>query len=116
MSAVLAHEIRNPLTSLKGHAQLLAERLDDSNGQRRRADRIVAEAQRLESLTSDLLDFARSGPIDLQPARPVELLESSVHDVDPDGFNIETRGAPASWRRARRHDHARRTPRLMLPL
>src|SRR5262249_28303649 len=33
MSAVLAHEIRNPLAALKGHAQLLLERLDGAGGQ-----------------------------------------------------------------------------------
>src|SRR5690606_18860686 len=67
MSAVLAHEIRNPLASLKGNAQLLAERPGDGTPDRRRADRVVAEAARLEALTTDLLDFARSGPLDVQP-------------------------------------------------
>src|SRR5207244_6874897 len=59
MSAVLAHEIRNPLASLKGHAQLLAEQVGDTSA-RRSADRVVQEAVRLENLTRQLLSFART--------------------------------------------------------
>ena len=66
-SAVLAHEIRNPLASLKGHAQLLAERMPDDAPEGGRVKRIVTEAQRLEDLTTDLLDFVRTGPLDLAP-------------------------------------------------
>jgi two-component system, NtrC family, sensor histidine kinase HydH len=97
MSAVLAHEIRNPLASLKGNAQLLAERLAEDSSDRRKADRIVQEAQRLEALTSDLLDFARSGPIEMQPADPAAVLEASVQEVDPEAFEVSVTGAPASW-------------------
>lgn len=81
MSAVMAHEIRNPLASLKGHAQLLVERLGPDSPEHRRATRVVDEATRLESLTSDLLDFARSGPIDVQPVDPVALTRSAVREV-----------------------------------
>ena len=63
MSAVLAHEIRNPLASLKGHAQLLLERLGDAGAPREKAERVVAEAQRLERLTEDLLSFVRSSQV-----------------------------------------------------
>jgi two-component system sensor histidine kinase HydH len=97
MSAVLAHEIRNPLASLKGNAQLLAERLPGDGAERRKADRIVTEAQRLEALTADLLDFSRSGPIDVQPANPVAVLEASVQDVDPDGITVDTTRSPDAW-------------------
>ena len=97
MSAVLAHEIRNPLASLKGNAQLLAERLPADGTDRRRADRIVTEAQRLEALTADLLDFSRSGPIDVQPANPTAVLVASVQDVDADGFTVQTTAAPDAW-------------------
>jgi two-component system sensor histidine kinase HydH len=97
MSAVLAHEIRNPLASLKGNAQLLAEKMPADGPERRRADRVVAEAERLESLTSDLLDFARTGPIDIRASDPVALLRASVDDVAPDSFSLETAGAPNSW-------------------
>lgn len=97
MSAVLAHEIRNPLASLKGNAQLLAERLPEDGSDRRKADRIVTEAQRLEALTADLLDFSRSGPIDVQPASPADLLEASVQDVGAEGFTVRTGAAPDAW-------------------
>lgn len=97
MSAVLAHEIRNPLASLKGNAQLLAERMPLEGADRRRADRVVAEAERLEALTSDLLDFARTGPIDIRSANPALLLRSSVDDVGADAFNLFTAGAPGAW-------------------
>lgn len=98
MAGVMAHEIRNPLASLKGHAQLLAERLRGGNdAERRKADRVVQEAERLEALTTDLLDFVRSGPIDMQPSDPAALVAACVEEVDADAFTLDTTGAPASW-------------------
>lgn len=98
MSAVLAHEIRNPLASLKGHAQLLAERLGEASPERRKAERVVHEAERLEALTSDLLDFARSGPIDVRAADPVALLRTSVEEVGAEAFDVHVDDAPRAWR------------------
>ncbi|MFO7262262.1 MAG: ATP-binding protein [bacterium] len=97
MSAVLAHEIRNPLASLKGNAQLLAERLEPGTSDRRRADRVVAEAARLEALTTDLLDFARSGPLDVRPVDPAELVRAAADEVGAGAIGIDTRDAPERW-------------------
>jgi two-component system sensor histidine kinase HydH len=97
MSAVLAHEIRNPLASLKGHAQLLTERLAEGSADRRKADRIVDEAKRLEVLTSDLLDFARSGPMDMRWEDPAEILRAAVDDVGAGAIAIESAAAPTTW-------------------
>ena len=45
MSAVLAHEIKNPLASLKGNAQLLASMLPEGEKPRAKAERVVDEAR-----------------------------------------------------------------------
>jgi len=97
MSAVLAHEIRNPLASLKGHAQLLLERLPKDSFEGRKADRVVEEAKRLEVLTSDLLDFARSGPMDLRPVDPVGLLRAAAADFPQTMIAIDGKQAPDRW-------------------
>jgi two-component system sensor histidine kinase HydH len=97
MSAVLAHEIRNPLASLKGNAQLLAERLPEDSRDRGRAERVVSEATRLEALTSDLLNFARSGPLELAEVDPVQLVRTAVDDVEPGIFEVDAGGSPARW-------------------
>ena len=97
MSAVLAHEIRNPLASLKGHAQLLAERLSSDTAEKRKADRVVDEAERLEALTNELLDFARSGPMDLQRVDPAAIVRSIVRDFPEGAVSVDTAGAPLSW-------------------
>ena len=60
MSAVLAHEFRNPLAALKGHAQLLVERLAGAGPEREKAERLVRESRRLELLVDDLLGFVRA--------------------------------------------------------
>lgn len=96
MSAVLAHEIRNPLASLKGNAQLLAERLNGDGAEARRARRVVAEATRLEALTTDLLDFARSGPLDLRPTDPVAMVREAAEEVGA-VVAIEAVDPPATW-------------------
>ncbi len=97
MSAVLAHEIRNPVTSLKGHAQLLAERLPAAGRERAKAERIVAEAKRLEALSADLLDFCRTGPLDRRPVDPAELLRDAAAAAGDRRLEISAGGAPASW-------------------
>jgi len=97
MSAVLAHEIRNPLASLKGSAQLLAERLPEEGPDRRKADRIVHEAKRLETLIGELLDFARTGPIQRVATDPARLLRDCAGDVDAGEVAVDVSAAPASW-------------------
>jgi len=63
MSAVLAHEIRNPLSSIKGFAQYHLETQKDNN-LKEDMKIIVKEAQRLENLTNNLLAYAR--PLKIQ--------------------------------------------------
>ncbi|MEM9490326.1 MAG: HAMP domain-containing sensor histidine kinase, partial [Myxococcota bacterium] len=85
MSAVLAHELRNPLTSLKGNAQILARLVPRGEPARakatQKAERVVAEAIRLETLTNDLLEFARSGAIQRSVSYRAALLRQAVADV-----------------------------------
>ena len=97
MAAVLAHEIRNPLTSMKGHAQLLAESLPPESRERAKADRVVGEAVRLERLTSDLLGFVRSGEIEPRAVSPAEVLRSAAGEVDGERVELDLSGAPESW-------------------
>jgi len=102
MSAVLAHEIRNPLASLKGHAQLLVESLqglpDSPAGARDRAkaERVVDEAVRLERLTNDLLEFARTGRIERAPCDPRAVLTAAAARA-PERVTIVADAAPATW-------------------
>jgi two-component system sensor histidine kinase HydH len=96
MSAVLAHEIKNPLASLKGNAQLLARMLPGGDKPRAKADRVVDEAMRLEQLTNDLLQFVRTGTIQRTPVDPAALVRDAASSVAGDVM-VDATGAPATW-------------------
>ncbi|MCK7593433.1 two-component system sensor histidine kinase NtrB [Pseudomarimonas salicorniae] len=66
----LAHEVKNPLAGLKGAAQLLRRRLQDTDSERY-LDVIVAETERLSALVQRLLE----------PAPPSPLAATNVHTV-----------------------------------
>lgn len=97
MSAVLAHEIRNPLASLKGHAQLLAEQVGEGSPHQKKVARIVTEAKRLEELTRSLLDLVRSSSITREATDPVALLRNAAAAVDAQNVVLDTASAPSSW-------------------
>jgi two-component system sensor histidine kinase HydH len=97
MSAVLGHELRNPLASLKGHAQLVLERIDPEARGYKNAERVVREAERLEMLTRQILDFARTGSIDRAPVDPAELLRGAADQVADPRVQLDVRAAPAAW-------------------
>lgn len=83
MASVMAHELRNPLASLKGHAQLLVEDLEGGAPKPlQKAERVVSEAERLERLTSSLLDFVRDGPLERESLSTAELMARALQDLD----------------------------------
>jgi len=96
MSAVLAHEIKNPLASLKGNAQLLARMLPGGDKPRAKADRVVDEAIRLEQLTNDLLQFVRTGTIHPSSIDPAALVRDAAGAVAGE-VTVDTAQAPAAW-------------------
>lgn len=97
MAAVVAHEIRNPLASLKGHAQLLEERMTEPRDLKKAA-RVVSEAERLEGLVNGLLTFLRSQRIDPKPTELTPLVEAVLQDLGAtDRVRLLMEGAPASW-------------------
>ncbi len=59
LAAGLAHEIRNPLTSLGGSIQLLAEQVAFNDSDKSLFNIVQRETQRLNSLVSDFLVFAK---------------------------------------------------------
>jgi two-component system sensor histidine kinase HydH len=96
MSAVLAHEIKNPLAALKGNAQLVAEALPDGSLRRAQADRVVEASIRLQALVGDLLDFVRDGSLARAPVDPAEILFLAAEDAAPEA-ELELEAAPPAW-------------------
>jgi two-component system sensor histidine kinase PilS (NtrC family) len=96
LSAGIAHEIRNPLASISGAAQILGSELKTSGEEERLLRLVVREADRLNRFVGDFLAFARSGPrrVSLVPVPKL------LHDVKwlilsqpkfPRGIAIEVR-------------------------
>lgn len=80
LGAVLAHEVRTPLSGIKGYAQLLEERLDEPR-QQRFAQKIVTEAARLEALVNELLTYSHQEAMPDGLAAVDEVVESAWEQI-----------------------------------
>jgi signal transduction histidine kinase len=77
MATTVAHEVKNPLSSIKSIAQVMRE--DDALAPYDRdLELIVSEIDRLNRTVSQLLAFSRPSHADSRPARLGELLDSTV--------------------------------------
>ncbi|MGI9136631.1 MAG: HAMP domain-containing sensor histidine kinase [Candidatus Nanopelagicales bacterium] len=101
----VSHELRPPLTAVKGYAEAMADGVVPADEVERTAQTVVAEAERLDRLVTDLLDLARLGAVDFR-VNPVETdLDELVAD------------AALVWAdRAARHDVELRIERPGTPL
>jgi PAS domain S-box-containing protein len=94
----LVHEIRNPLTALSIHIQLLEERLAGSAAPDEAAELIgvlKAEADRLNNVLDGFWDFAHFERLSVQPTDAIAILERVVQLIRPQaerqGVRVELR-------------------------
>ena len=76
LSASLAHEIKNPLASIRSAAELLAKVPGSDDDTRTLTKLVQRESDRLSRLLSEFLDFARTG---VTSVRRVDLVEVAHH-------------------------------------
>ena len=106
LSASLAHEIRNPLASIRSATEQLARRrarslapTADDDDERILHDLVVREADRLNRLLADFLDFARArvtrvSRIDLGAIANAAAMIATAHPDRRAGVLVQVRVAP----------------------
>lgn len=79
LSASLAHEIKNPLASIRSSVEQLARSSHRGDDERLLAKLVVRESDRLSRLLSEFLDFSR---VRVTSSRPVDLLAVARGAID----------------------------------
>ncbi|MCX5801326.1 MAG: ATP-binding protein [Candidatus Eisenbacteria bacterium] len=83
MAAGVAHEIKNPLASIKGAAGILAEGLAPDSPRQEFAEIIGREVGRLNGTVQNFLDFARPQPCQFSLERLGDILASTLRQMEP---------------------------------
>ena len=104
MAATVAHEVRNPLSSIRGFAQFFANLFKDNTEERTYALAMMKESNRLNRVVSELLDYARPLELKVEPAsietlfldvvRRIELEKSDsrievIQEIQPDMPDVQ---------------------------
>lgn len=87
MAAAVAHEVRNPLSSIKGLALLLKGKISGSDNDKEAANLLVEQVERMNRTVSELLSFARPAPLDLQKVSVAVLLRDTLRLLETDAGN-----------------------------
>jgi two-component system sensor histidine kinase HydH len=84
LAAGVAHEIRNPLSSIKGFAQYFVKRFSGHDEEQGYASVMVKEVDRLNRVITDLLDFAGPKEPRREPQSLETIAEQAVKLLTPD--------------------------------
>jgi two-component system sensor histidine kinase HydH len=91
LAAGVAHEIRNPLSSIKGFATYFKEKYHNFSEGAQTAEIMIQEVDRLNRVVSQLLEFAKPVKVSAKPVNVRKLLEDSLRLIEKQiqGKNIK---------------------------
>ncbi len=84
MAAGVAHELRNPLSSIKGLAVLLKSKFQAQSFEHKNAEILVQEVERLNRSIGELLDYARPYKLEKSAINLVEVLQKAMTLISMD--------------------------------
>ncbi len=97
LAAGVAHEIRNPLSSIKGFATYFKERYQDVPRDQQTATIMIQEVDRLNRVVGQLLEFGRPVNIKPQPTNLNRLIDDSFKLIENQaaekGIAVKTRNS-----------------------
>ena len=82
LAAAIAHEIRNPLTSIAGSVSMLSGVPEMNEEHRRLLDIVTRESQRLNSIITDFLAYSRTKQYHFAKADLIQLVEDTLTLMD----------------------------------
>lgn len=82
LAAGVAHEIRNPLSSIKGFATYFKERYKNAPEDQQTANIMIQEVDRLNRVVGQLLEFARPVTVSAKPTSLKNLIDDSIKLVE----------------------------------
>lgn len=95
MAGGVAHEVRNPLSSIKGLAALLGSRFAKESEERHSADLLIEEVERLNRAITELLNFAKPLPLNRESLDLSTFIANSLDLIagDAAASGVTTRSA-----------------------
>lgn len=82
LAAGVAHEIRNPLSSIKGYATFFKEIFDKESENHNIADVMIKEVDRLNLVVSELVELAKPVQMSKKPVRVKEIIKESIKLIE----------------------------------
>lgn len=86
LSAGMAHEIRNPLTSIKGYAQFIKTELKEGSELYNDITVIISEVDRLNNIIDRFLAFAKPGDLNLEYCDINKIIEVVINLINRDNL------------------------------
>jgi PAS domain S-box-containing protein len=103
LTTSLAHEIRNPLSSVKMNSQIILKNSDFSGNDKKRMEIIVNEISRLERILDEMLEFARPVKLNLELGSInslmdacLEIMEASIREKEIAVKKVFSSGLPST--------------------
>jgi signal transduction histidine kinase len=98
LAAGMAHEIKNPLTSLKTFAAYLSEKSDDPAFQQKFQRVVAQEVDKIDQIVRRVLEFAKPASPQLKPVRVSQLLDETLDFLSNEAVRrrVEVRRSYAS--------------------
>ncbi len=94
LAAGVAHEVRNPLSSIKGYATYFASLFEQDSDNKKAAEVMIAEVERLNRVISELLEISRPSDLKNRKTDILFLLNSSLRlvqqDAETSGIEVTT--------------------------
>ncbi len=81
MSTTIAHEIKNPLTSIGGFARRLDRAIQEESQEKKYSQTIIKEVSRLEKILNDLLNYTQDESLVFKELDLRDILEESLSMV-----------------------------------
>lgn len=92
MAAAIGHEVRNPLTTVRGYLQYYC-RKDAFTPYREQLDIMIEELDRANAIITEFLSLAKNKAVSLEPTNLNQIIQSLVSLLQPDallrGINLE---------------------------